>query len=43
MACWITGTERIGTRTVRLEDSDTLRLYQRFVTIIYLTRSLVER
>jgi D-amino peptidase len=43
MACWISGTERVDARTVRLSGEDRLALYQRFVTIIYLTRSLVER
>jgi D-amino peptidase len=42
MAAWLAGVERRGPRTVALEDDDALALYKRFVTIIYLTRSLVE-
>jgi D-amino peptidase len=42
MAAWIAGVERRGPRTVVLEDDDTLALYRRFVTIIYLTRNLAE-
>lgn len=41
MACWIEGVRRKDARTVVLEDRDTLRLFKRFVTIVYLTRSLV--
>ncbi len=42
MAAWITGVSRRGTRTVVLSDSNTQALFERFVTIVYLTRSLVE-
>lgn len=42
MACWIAGTERTGARGVRLQGEDHLDLYQRFVAIVFLTRSLVE-
>jgi D-amino peptidase len=42
MAAWISGVSRKGTRTVLLEDTNTLSLFQRFVTIVALTRSLVE-
>jgi len=42
MATWIVGVERRGPRLVALEDDDALALYKRFVTIIYLTRSLAE-
>jgi len=42
MATWIVGVDRRGRRTVALEDDDALALYKRFVTIIYLTRSLAE-
>jgi D-amino peptidase len=42
MACWIEGVRRKNARTVVLEDRDTLRLFNRFVTLVYLTRSLVE-
>lgn len=43
MATWIRGVERAGTRAVRATDEDPLRLYRTFVTIIALTRSIVER
>jgi D-amino peptidase len=42
MATWIRGVERTGTRTVALRDEEPLRLYRTFVTIVALTRSLVE-
>jgi D-amino peptidase len=41
-ACWIRGVERTGPRAVRLTDDQPLRLFQSFITLIYLTRSLVE-
>lgn len=43
MATWIRGVERTATRTVAATDGDPLRLYRTFVTIINLTRSIVER
>ena len=43
MAAWISGVTRKGTRQVVLEDTNTLTLFQRFVTIVALTRSVVER
>ncbi len=43
MATWIRGVERAGTRAVTATDDDPLRLYRTFVTIIALTRSIVER
>ncbi len=43
MSTWIRGVERTAARTVRVTDDDPLRLYRTFVTIISLTRSLVER
>ncbi len=41
MACWIEGVTRTGVRAVQCQSSDTLSLFQRFVTIVTLTRSLV--
>jgi D-amino peptidase len=41
MACWIEGVSRTDTRAVELRSNDTLSLFQRFVTIVTLTRSLV--
>jgi D-amino peptidase len=43
MATWIRGVQRADTRTVTVTDDDPLRLYRTFVTIIALTRSIVER
>jgi D-amino peptidase len=42
MAMWITGTKQTSTRTVTLENSNPLELYQAFVAIVFLTRSIVE-
>ena len=42
MATWIRGVERAGARTIAASDDDPLRLYRTFVTIIALTRSIVE-
>ena len=42
MATWVSGVERLAARTVAFADDDTLALYQRFVTIIALTRGLSE-
>ncbi len=42
MAAWLHEVERVAPRTVSYTDSDPLRVYQTFVTIIQLTRALVE-
>jgi D-amino peptidase len=44
MGAWIQGVERVpeASRTVRFSGSDFLRLFQTFVTIVTLTRNLVE-
>ena len=41
-ATWIRGVERTGPRAVVLRDDEPLRLFQTFITLVYLTRSLVE-
>jgi D-amino peptidase len=41
-ATWITGVERVDAVTVAVTGADPLRLYQAFITLVYLTRSLVE-
>ncbi len=41
-ATWLRGVERVTDRTVRFTDDDPLRLYRTFMTLVYLTRSLVE-
>ncbi len=43
MATWIRGVQRAGPRGVAITDDDPLRLFRAFVTIIALTRSIVER
>ena len=43
MALWIRGVERVSTRTVKVVSENALELYQTFVTIVTLTRSLVDR
>jgi D-amino peptidase len=41
-ATWLRGVERVTSTTVRSEDDDPLRLYRTFMTLVFLTRSLVE-
>jgi len=43
MALWIRGVERVSPRTVRVVSENMLDLYRSFVTIVTLTRSLVDR
>ncbi|HEY7414934.1 MAG TPA: M55 family metallopeptidase [Ktedonobacteraceae bacterium] len=43
MALWIRGVERVNARTVSIVDEDLLHLYRTFVTLVTLTRSLVDR
>jgi D-amino peptidase len=43
MATWIRGVDRAQPRTVIITDDDPLRLYRTFVTVVALTRSIVER
>jgi D-amino peptidase len=43
MATWIRGVERSGARSVTATDEDPLRLYRTFVTIVALTRVIVDR
>jgi D-amino peptidase len=42
MATWLRGVERTGVRTISIVDDDPLRLYRTFVTMVALTRSIVE-
>jgi D-amino peptidase len=42
MAAWIAGAKQTSVRTVTLESSNPLELYQAFVAIVFLTRSIVE-
>jgi D-amino peptidase len=41
-ATWLRGVVRVSSTTVRFEDDDPLRLYRTFMTLVFLTRSLVE-
>jgi D-amino peptidase len=41
-ATWVRGVTRVDNRTVELTDTEPLRLFQSFITLVYLTRSLVE-
>ncbi len=43
MALWIRGVERVSPRTVKVVSENMLDLYRSFVTIVTLTRSLVDR
>ena len=43
MALWIRGVERVAPRTVKVVGANLLDLYRTFVTIVTLTRSLVDR
>jgi D-amino peptidase len=45
MACWLRGVALAGdgTRTVRFSGDDPLVLFQTFVTMVYLTRAIVEQ
>jgi D-amino peptidase len=43
MALWIRGVERVGPRTITIRSEDLLELYRMFVTVVTLTRSLVDR
>ena len=43
MALWVRGVERVGSRTVTISSEDLLELYRMFVTVVTLTRSLVDR
>ena len=43
MATWIRGVQRAGPRGVAITDDDPLHLFRTFVTIVALTRSIVER
>ena len=42
MATRIAGVERSGTREVRITDDDPIRLFRSFVTVVLLTRAIVE-
>jgi len=41
-ASWVRGVDRTGERSVSIRDDQPLRLFQTFITLVYLTRSLVE-
>lgn len=39
---WVRGVSRVDSRTASFSDDDPLRLFRTFITLVYLTRSLVE-
>ncbi len=41
-ATWLRDVERVTSTSVRFSDDDPLRLYRTFMTLVFLTRSLVE-
>ena len=43
MAVWVRGVERVGSRSIRIQSENLLELYRMFVTVVTLTRSLVDR
>src|SRR6266704_5511203 len=43
MAEWVRGVERVSPRAVRLANDNLLDLYRMFVTVVTLTRALVDR
>ncbi|MGZ6366684.1 MAG: M55 family metallopeptidase [Ktedonobacteraceae bacterium] len=43
MAVWVRGVERVGPRSIRIQSENLLELYRMFVTVVTLTRSLVDR
>jgi D-amino peptidase len=43
MALWVRGVERVGPRTIVMSSENLLDLYRMFVTVVTLTRSLVDR
>ena len=43
MALWVRGVERVAPRTVALTSENLLDLYRMFVTVVTLTRALVDR
>ncbi|GAA3568932.1 M55 family metallopeptidase [Microlunatus spumicola] len=42
MATWVDGVRRVGTRTVEVSGDDPVRLFRSFVTVVMLTRAIVE-
>jgi D-amino peptidase len=42
MALWVRGVEHVAPRTVRIGGDNTLDLYRSFVTVVTLTRALVD-
>ena len=42
MATWVEGVRRVDARTVRVVGDDPLRLFRTFVTVVLLTRAIVE-
>jgi D-amino peptidase len=43
LSAWLKGIERTGTRSVAIEGDSHLQVYQAFVGLTYLTRSVADR
>lgn len=43
IAQWVRGVERLGSRTIKLMNDNLLDLYRMFVTVVTLTRALVDQ
>ena len=42
MATWVQGVERVDARTVQVRGDDPIALFRTFVTVVLLTRAIVE-
>jgi D-amino peptidase len=42
MATWIDGVERLAQRTVAITDDDPVKVFERFVATVFITRAIVE-
>lgn len=42
MATWVQGVTRVDARTVTFSDDDPIRLFRTFITVVQLTRAIVE-
>lgn len=42
MATWVEGVQRVDARTVRVTGEDPIRLFRTFITVVLLTRAIVE-
>jgi D-amino peptidase len=42
MATWVTGVKRVDARTVTIAGEDPIALFRTFITVVLLTRAIVE-